>query len=113
MSKSRVSVEDVVKQVVIGLEDAFGKGLVESMEELFSDNLYKVSFKDNSIVEHPDKFVEALHYTFGSASKLILSMVNQKLALLVPFKGIYEITDSSAYGYVFLINRIKRMIVEY
>jgi hypothetical protein len=106
---TRLSPEDVVNQIILVLEDTFGKELPLTMETCF-DKLYNISFKNNSVFNYPDKFAEALLYAFGEGREPVLWVINERLAQMMLFKDMEELTKSGAYGYVSLINLIKREI---
>lgn len=107
---SQLTDEYIVKEIISVLDDTFGKGVTSAMESCF-DSLYKISFADNSIVEYPDRFAEALQYAFGVGSEPMLNLINAKLGQLVPSEGMKDedLVKSGAYGFVFLINKIRRM----
>jgi hypothetical protein len=107
---SQLSDEYLVKEIISVLDDTFGKGVTSAMESCF-DSLYKISFADNSIVEYPDRFAEALQYAFGVGSEPMLNLINAKLGQLVSSEGIKDedLVQSGTYGFVFLINKIRGM----
>ena len=107
---SQLSDEYIAKEVISAFEDTFGKGITSAMESCF-DSLYKISFKDNSIVEHPDRFAEALQYAFGVGSEPMLNIINEKLSQSVTAEKIKDedIVKSGTYGLVFLIDMLRRM----
>jgi hypothetical protein len=105
----RLTSEDVVNEIVSALEDTFGKELPPTMELCFQSE-YQLSFKDNSVIDYPDKFAEALLYVFGEGREPMLKAINSRLAQMILFEDVEELARSGAYGYVFLINLIKRKI---
>jgi hypothetical protein len=107
---SQLTDEYIVKEIISVLDDTFGKGVTSAMESCF-DSLYKISFADNSIVEYPDRFAEALQYAFGVGSEPMLNLINAKLGQLVSSEGMKDedLVKSGTYGFVFLINKIRRM----
>jgi hypothetical protein len=107
---SQISDEYLVKEIISVLDDTFGKGVTSAMESCF-DSLYKISFADNSIVEYPDRFAEALQYAFGVGSEPMLNLINAKLGQLVSSEGTKDedLVQSGTYGFVFLINKIRGM----
>ena len=109
-NKTLLSPEIVVSEIKLTVEQTFGNEMLSAMESCF-DNVYKISFKDNSIFDYPDKFAEALLYAFGEGREVMLKIINERLAKLASFKDLEELTESDAYAYVFLINLIKGKIV--
>ena len=105
----RLSPDDIVKEIIATIEGTFGNEMLSAMEGCF-DNVYKISFKDKSIFDYPDKFAEALLYAFGEGREPMLTLVNEKIANMISYKDLEELSLSAAYGYVFLINLIKRNI---
>ena len=103
----RLTPEDVVNEIIMTLEDTFGKDLPPTMETCF-DKLYQISFKDSSVFDYPDRFAEALLYAFGEGREPMLKVINERLAKLQLCENVEELAKSGAYGYVFLINLIKR-----
>ncbi len=105
----RLSPENVVRKIIAAIEETFGKEMIPAMAGCF-DNVYKISFKDNSIFNYPDGFAEALLYAFGEGREPMLKLINERLAKMILYEDLEELSVSAAYGYVFLINLIKRKI---
>lgn len=105
----RLSPDDVVKEILRVIEETFGKEILPAMELCF-DDAYKISFKDNSVFNYPDRFAEALLYAFGEGRETMLKLINNSLAEMISFEDLEELSMSSAYGYVYLIDLIKRKI---
>jgi hypothetical protein len=105
----RLTPEYVVDEIIFELEEAFGKELLTALEQCF-DSIFAISFKDNSVFDHPDMFAEALLYAFGEGREPMLKIINERIGKLVSVEGLDEIVKSGAYGYVLLINLIKRVI---
>lgn len=109
IKKKGLSAEYVVSEIKSTLEDTFGKEIIPAMETCF-DNVYKISFKDNSTFDNHDRFAEALLYAFGTGREPMLRLINERLVKSLHFQDSEELSNSGAYGYVFLTNLIKRKI---
>ena len=109
LERRKLSRGQVVNEIISTIETTFGKEILTAMESCF-DTAYKISFKDNSIFDHADKFAEGLLYAFGEGREPILRLINERLAKLIMIEDAEELTKSDAYGFVSLINMIKRKI---
>ena len=93
------------------LRDVFGNESIVAIQAQF-DDVYRLSFKDKSIIEHPDKFAEAIQYAFGSSSSLIMGEINRRLVqfLSLDLRVNSELVESDSYGFVILMARVSEYI---
>jgi len=89
-----------------------GDDFVVAVEAQF-DDVYRLSFKDASIIEHPDKFAEAIQYAFRTSADLIMTDINRKLAelLSLDLRVNAELIESGSYGLVSLMSKIRKDIL--
>ena len=82
------------------MRKVFGEESIAAIEAQF-DDVYRLSFNDNSIIENPDKFAEAIQYAFGASSTLIMAEINRKLAgmLGLDLRSNSELIESASYGF--------------
>jgi len=104
--------EDVVKAIESTLREVFGDDFIVAIEAQF-DEVYRLSFKDTSIIRHPDKFAEAIQYAFQTSSNLIMTEINKKLGelLSLDLRIHCELIESGTYGFVSLMSRIRKEIL--
>jgi hypothetical protein len=110
--KYEPSAEYVVSEILLVIEKTFGKEIILAMESLF-ERTYNISVRDRSIFDYPDRFAEALLHVFGVGREPILRLINERLVMMVPIEdqnAKEELVQSGAYGYVYLINEIKKYI---
>lgn len=94
------------------LRVTFGDEFIVAIEAQF-DEVYRLSFKDFSIIEHPDQFAEAIQYAFQTSSDLIMTEINRKVAELLSFdiRPNQELIESGGYGFVNLMYKIRKEIL--
>jgi len=104
--------EEVVRVIVSTLEGTFGHDFIAAIQSQF-DEIYKLSFKDFSIIEHPDQFAEAIQYAFQTSSDLIMAEINRKLVelLSIDLRSSQELVESGAYGFVNLMAKLRRDVL--
>jgi|GEM_PF-4657204 len=109
---SASSEEDVVNAIVSTLREVFGDDFIVAIEAQF-DDVYRLSFRDSSIVKHPDKFAEAIQYAFRTSSNLIMTEINKKLGelLSLDFRYHVDLIESGTYGFVSLMSKIRKEIL--
>ncbi len=94
------------------LREVFGDDFIVAIEAQF-DDVYRLSFKDTSIIKNPDKFAEAIQYAFRTSSNLIMTEINKKLGELlsldVRLHG--ELIESGTYGFVSLMYKIRKELL--
>jgi hypothetical protein len=103
--EDRLSSASIARTVIEAIEHIFGESTTALMRVNFP--AYGVSFDDNSIVDKPERFTEAIFYTFGSAADLIFDAINKSLMLYAPINPADDMTESGSAGFVFLIYKIK------
>jgi hypothetical protein len=101
-----ISKVSVVQNVAETLEHVFGKSTMFALKMHLSQD--GVSFEDASIVEQPERFIEVMYYTFGSAADLLFDAINLALMLYAPTNLLDDLTASGPEGFVFLIDKIKK-----
>ena len=104
--------EEVVRVIVSTLEGTFGHDFIAAIQSQF-DEIYKLSFKDFSIIEHPDHFAEAIQYAFQTSSDLIITEINRKLVelLSIDLRSNQELVESGAYGFLNLMAKLRRDVL--
>jgi hypothetical protein len=101
-----VSKESVVRAVVERLEAAFGKSTMVLLQIHMPQ--YNISFEDTSIVDEPEKFTEAMSYTFGTGAEALFNRINLALMLYAPIDPLDDLTTSGSAGFVLLIYKLKK-----
>lgn len=102
---TRLSKASIVRLITETIEHTFGESTMFLMRVKFP--AYEISFDDGSIVDKPERFTEAIFYTFGSAADLIFEDVNKSLMLYAPINPVDDMTKSGSAGFVLLIYKIR------
>lgn len=108
-ANTRVSKESIVRIVVENLEHAFGKSTVVLLQIHMPQ--HDISFEDTSIVDMPERFTEAMFYTFGAGADALFNSINVALMLYAPIDPLDDLTTAGSAGFVLLIYKIRKAYV--